>query len=170
MSTTLNFIYNWKKDKIIISNDKIKDVSKIINGDSSISEEKIKYDDVTDIQQTDKNVEENSNNSVITCVLSIIIFLAVPLLIGYKLNWFSSIEINFLGINSCYYNKIEKNALCINGKAAYFKSIKDTTYYVTYNIDDLRIEDKYDEEIILSCKKVKGSKNIICDDLEFHKK
>lgn len=49
MSTTLNFIYNGKKDKINISNDKIRDVSKIINGDSSISEEKIKYDDVTDI-------------------------------------------------------------------------------------------------------------------------
>ncbi len=115
-------------------------------------------------------MEENSNNSVITCVLSIIIFLAVPLLIGYKLNWFSSIGINFLGINGCYYNKIEKDALCINGKAAFFKSIKDTTYYVTYNIDDLRIEDKYDEAIILSCKKVKGSKNIICDDLGLHKK
>lgn len=81
MSTTLNFIYNGEKDKIIISNDKIKNVSKIINGDSSISEEKIKYDDVTDIQQTDKNVEENNNNSIITSVLSIIISLAVPLLI-----------------------------------------------------------------------------------------
>ena len=32
------------------------------------------------------------------------------------------------------------------------------------------IEDKYDEAIILSCKKVTGSKNIICDDLELHKK
>ena len=95
MLTTLNFIYNGEKDKIIISNDKIKDVSKIINGDSSISEQKIKYDDVTDIQQTDKNVEENNNNSIITSVLSIIISLAVPLLIGYKLNWFSSIGINF---------------------------------------------------------------------------
>lgn len=116
-----------------------------------------------------KNEKTNNKNNKIGGILSFIFSLAVILFIGYKFNWFSSLGINSLGVSGCYYNESEKDALCINGKEATFMSIKDTKYYITYYSDSMLIEDKYGNRFTM-CKKVKGSKNIICDGLELHKK
>jgi hypothetical protein len=116
----------------------------------------------------DDNKNKKDNKKIDGIIEGIIVLIAI-LFIGYKFNWFASIGLNSLGISGCYYNESEKDALCIKGKEATFMSIKDTKYYIDYGENIIFLEDKYGNTFT-SCKKVKDSKNIICGDLELHKK
>lgn len=167
VSTKVCFIYDNKKENMYISNDNVDKVLEIIGDNKNISEnELVNYDTTYKSNIEDnRNGNNNKNIEIFSFVISVIIFL----FIGYKMNWFSFMGLNSLGINGCYYNESEKDALCFDGKNAHFKSIEDTKYYVKYYTNDLKIEDKYGNTIISSCKKIKDSKNIVCDGLELHK-
>ena len=166
VSTTINFIYNGKKEKIAISNDKIKDVLKLLNDDDSNSEDSILKDEI----KQDEVTNEQQNNGMLEFLWGAIVLIGGFIWLGYTQNWFNFLGINTTGISSgCYYQESEKNALCFDGKKAYFKSDNSTEYYVTYTYDKATVEDAYGHTIA-SCKPIKDSKNIICGSSELHKK
>lgn len=164
VSTQIFFMYDDKKDSIRIHNDKVNEVLKVIETcENGFKEEQVNTD------TTNKSDIKNNKNSKSVGILSFIFSFIFLIFVAYKLNWLSFIGLNTLGINGCYYNESEKDALCIYGKEASFKSVKDEKYYVTYYTSDIKIEDKYGKHIT-DCKRVKGSKNIVCNNLELHKK
>ena len=169
-STLVLFTYKGKKEKIWIKDDKINEVFNIINKDTKNKKDDVIKEDSIITNEDKRDNNDNTSNNNAGGVISLIVSIIFILVVGYKLNWFSSIGINSTGINGCYYNESEKDSLCINGKEATFKSVKDTKYYVKYNSDSIKIEDKYGNTIIFECKRVKDSKDIICDELVLHKK
>lgn len=117
-----------------------------------------------------KKINNEQGNGIVKFVIGLIIFIGGFIWLGYTQNWFNFLGINTTGIsNGCYYQESEKDALCFEGKKAYFKSNNSTQYYVTYTYDKAIVEDAYGKTIT-SCTTIKNSKNIFCGSAELHRK